>query len=103
MRRRSVVIAGLAALLLAPETVDRSAYAIERVGIPSQGDSERAPMFNAFSEGLHNLGYIERRSITLEFRLARGNCSLFPRLAAELATLPVSLIVSDGGARSRES
>ena len=39
-------------------------------------------MFNAYSEGLHNLGYIQLRSITLEFRLARGNYSLFPRLAA---------------------
>jgi len=86
MRGRSVVIAGLAALLLAPE---RSAgqqppSRIPRVGILTQADSERTPGFDAFREGLRDLGYIEGRNIILEFRFARGDPSRAPQLAAEL-------------------
>ena len=50
MTRGSVVIVRLAA-----QTVDRSAYAIERILSP--GDSGRKPMFNAFREGLHDFSY----------------------------------------------
>ena len=46
--------------------------------------------------GLRDLGYIERRNIILELRFARGNRSLWSQLAAELAALPVDLIVAEG-------
>ena len=98
MRRRGVIIGGLAALLLAPGP----AYAqqppakIPRVGILSMADNEGAPMFEAFRAGLRDLGYIEGRNIILEFRFARGNRSLGPQLTAELAALPLDVIVSEG-------
>ena len=98
MRRRSVITGGLAALLLAPGP----AYAqqppakIPRVGILSMADNEGAPMFEAFRAGLRDLGYIEGRNIILEFRFARGNRSLGPQLTAELAALPLDVIVSEG-------
>jgi putative ABC transport system substrate-binding protein len=69
---------------------------IPRVGILTAADSERAPMFDAFREGLRDLGYIEGHDIILEFRLAGGNLSLGPQLLAELATLPVDVIVTEG-------
>jgi putative ABC transport system substrate-binding protein len=98
VRRRSAVIAGLAALLLAPE---RSAgqqpqSKIPRVGILTAADSEKAPMFDAFRQGLRDLGYVEGRNIILEFRLAHGDLSLGPQLAAELLALPVDVIVAEG-------
>jgi putative ABC transport system substrate-binding protein len=98
VRRRSVVIAGLAALFLAPE---RSAGQqrqpkIPRVGILTAADSDRAPMFDAFREGLRDLGYVEGRNIILEFRFARGNRSLALQLAAELVALPADIIVVEG-------
>ena len=40
---------------------------IPRVGILGLGASERTPMFDAFREGLQDLGYIEGRNIILEF------------------------------------
>jgi len=99
MRRRSVVIAGLAALLLAPElsTAQLPQSKIPRVGILSDADSERASMFGAFREGLRDLGYVEGRNIILEFRLARGNLSLLLQLAAELVALSVDVVVVEGG------
>jgi len=101
---RSVVIAGLAALLLAPErsAAQQPQSKIPRVGILSVADSERAPMFDAFREGLRDLGYIEGRNIILEFRLARGNRSLALQLAAELVALPVDVIVVEGAPAANE-
>ena len=97
MRRRSI-ISGLAALLLVPERskAQQSEGKIPRVGILAAADSERAPMFDAFRAGLHDLGYVEGRNIILEFRFARGDASLFPQLAAELVALPVDVIVTQG-------
>ena len=75
MTRRSVLAAGLAVLLLAPEysAAQQSQAKIPRVGILTQASSDRAPMFDAFREGLRDLGYVEGRNITLEFRLAHGD------------------------------
>jgi putative ABC transport system substrate-binding protein len=99
MRRRIVLVAGLAALLPAPERSagQQAQSKIPRVGILSPADSDRTPIFDAFREGLRDLGWVEGRNIILEFRLARGDFALFPRLAAELVSLPVDVIVSDGG------
>ncbi len=98
MRRRSIIIGGLAGLLLVPEhaSTQQPSAKIPRVGILSVADSERAPMFDAFRAGLRDLGYVEGRNIILEFRLARGNLSLGPQLAAELVALPVDVIVAEG-------
>ena len=102
MRRRVLGI-GLAALLVVPERVSaqQAPAKIPRVGILASGDNERAPMFDAFRAGLRDLGYVEGRNIILEFRFARGDRSLGPKLAAELLALPVDVIVSEGlGPRS---
>ena len=98
MRRRHV-IAGLAAVLVAPQqsSAEQSPGKIPRVGILSPGEGERTPMWNAFRQGLRDLGYTEGRNIILEFRLGRGGYSSFPQLTAELVALPVDVIVSDGG------
>jgi putative ABC transport system substrate-binding protein len=98
VRRRSVVIAGLAALLLAPERSagQQTQSKIPRVGVLSPADSEKAPMFDAFRQGLRDLGYVEGRNIIFEFRLAHGDLSLGPQLAAELLALPVDVIVAEG-------
>jgi putative tryptophan/tyrosine transport system substrate-binding protein len=54
------------------------------------------PMFDAFRQGLRDLGYIEGRNIILEFRFAGGDLSSGPQLAAELVKLPVDVIVAAG-------
>jgi putative ABC transport system substrate-binding protein len=96
--KRRIVIAGLAAMLIAPErsTAQQPKAKIPRVGILTAEDSDRAPKFDAFRAGLRDLGYVEGRNIILEFRLVRGNPSLFSQLAAELAALPVDVIVTEG-------
>jgi putative ABC transport system substrate-binding protein len=97
MRRRSIVI-GAAALLLVPAhpSAQQALPKIPRVGILTQASSERAPMFDAFREGLRELGYVEGRNVILEFRFARGDPSRGMKLAAELVALPVDVILLEG-------
>jgi putative ABC transport system substrate-binding protein len=98
MRRRIVLFAGLARWLLASEGSSAQEFQrkIPRVGILSVADSDRAAVFDAFRQGLRDLGYVEGHNIVLELRLARGDLSLGPRLAAELVALPVDVIVAEG-------
>jgi len=97
MMSRRCIIGGLAALLCAPDWSSAQTPAkIPRIGILTVADNERRPMFDAFREGLRDLGYVEGRNILLEFRFARGNSSLGPQLAAELMALPVDVIVTEG-------
>jgi putative ABC transport system substrate-binding protein len=58
----------------------------------SSSDSERS--FNAFREGLRELGYIEGRSIVIEARFADGRYEYLPRLAEQLVALKVDIIVA---------
>jgi putative ABC transport system substrate-binding protein len=99
MRGRSVAIAGFAALLLAPvwAGAQQAPAKIPRVGILTAAQSDRTPIFDAFREGLRHFGYVEGRNIILEFRLAHGDFSLLPKLAAELVNLPADIIVADNG------
>jgi putative tryptophan/tyrosine transport system substrate-binding protein len=52
--------------------------------------------FEAFRHGLRDLGYVEGRSIALEFRYAEGQVERLPALAAELVRLKVDLIFAEG-------
>src|SRR5262245_31828183 len=45
-------------------------------------------------QGLHELGYVEGRNLTLEVRSAEGRRERLADLAAELVRLPVDLIVA---------
>jgi putative ABC transport system substrate-binding protein len=56
--------------------------------------------FDAFRQGLRELGYIEGKSILIEDRSAEEQYERLPALAAELVRLRVEVIVADGGTRS---
>src|SRR5271169_4760565 len=71
------------------------------VGILTPADNDKTPIFEAFKQGLRELGYVEGLNIVLEFRFGHGDDSLLPQLAAELVALPVEVIVTDGPAAAR--
>jgi putative tryptophan/tyrosine transport system substrate-binding protein len=50
----------------------------------------------AFVQRLRELGWIEGRTITIEYRWAEGREERFPELAAELVRLKVDIIVTSG-------
>jgi putative ABC transport system substrate-binding protein len=104
MRRRTLVPAFLAGLVFhaAPVPAQQSVPApVPRVGILTPAESDQTPIFHALRLGLQDLGYMDGRNIVIEFRSARGNSAMLPKLAAELVALPVDIILTDGAAAAR--
>jgi putative tryptophan/tyrosine transport system substrate-binding protein len=50
--------------------------------------------FDGLRDGLHELGYVEGKNLTFEYRWNGGRNDLYPALAAELVALPVDLILT---------
>ena len=95
MRRRSVIIAGLAALLFSSERAlaDPTGTKIPRVGFLSP----QPPTLESgagFREGLNELGYVEGQNIQIEYRWEQGRFDRLADYAKELAQLNVDMIVT---------
>jgi ABC-type uncharacterized transport system substrate-binding protein len=68
---------------------------VPRIGLLFVGESSpHSSNLEAFRQGLRDLGYVEGKNITLEFRYADGKMERLPQLAEELVRLPVDLIVT---------
>ena len=68
---------------------------IPRIGfLGAASASALTGRLDAFRRGLHALGYIEQKTITIEYRYAHGNPERLPQLAAELVNLKVEVIVT---------
>ena len=74
---------------------------IPRIGYLSRDlhpSDSRAPApvnLEAFRQGLRELGYIEGKTIIIEYRYAEGRFERLPALAEELVRLKVDIIVAD--------
>ena len=95
MARRALVVGGIALALPTRATAQWSR--VPRVGFLTPASSDRTIPISAFRSALAGLGYVEGQNIALEFRLAAGDISRLPELAAELVALPADVIVVDGG------
>jgi putative tryptophan/tyrosine transport system substrate-binding protein len=85
-------------LVLAPSSSHAQAGAkTPRIGILTRAFDPHAPasIYEAFRQGLRDLGYAEGQSIVLEYRSAEGQDERFPALAAELVRLKVDLILAE--------
>ena len=56
------------------------------------------PWVAAFAERLRDLGWIEGRTVAIEYRWTEGHSERFAEIAAELVRLKVDVIVTAGGA-----
>lgn len=75
---------------------------IPRVGFLSPGASPQTDFrYQAFQQGLRELGYIEGKSITVEYRGTDGKADRFKQLAAELVHRNVDVIVTAYSQRDR--
>jgi putative tryptophan/tyrosine transport system substrate-binding protein len=101
LRRRIVLVAGLAALLIAPQRLagQQTQSKIPRVGILSLAGQPSAKIFDAFRAGLRDLGYVDGQNITIEYRLAAGDFNRLPAMAGELVQRHVDVIIIEGGAK----
>lgn len=57
-------------------------------------------VFFQFEQGMRELGYVEGRDFTIEWRFADGNYSLFPKFAMEFAQLKVDIIITSTSGRA---
>ena len=62
-----------------------------------RGGSPTDPEVEAFRQGLRELGYVEGKNISIEYRNTQGKTDRFSGAAAELVRLKVDIIVAAGG------
>jgi ABC-type uncharacterized transport system substrate-binding protein len=69
---------------------------LRRLGILSQGTAgaHPTPLFQAFLQGLRELGWVDGQNLAIEWRFSEGRTEPLPRLASELIAIPVDLIVA---------
>lgn len=104
MRRRCVEIMLLGALGISIATLSSHAQIsrpLARIGYVSANVAPAAPSFEAFRQGLQELGWVEGQNIALEWRSATGHDDLLPNLMTELLQHKVDVIVTGGPQATR--
>ncbi len=99
MNNRRKLIAALGASVLAAPFRIRAQQVKKSVvvGILATEDQLSAQtVVAAFKQGLQELGYVEGKNLTLQWRFADGKFELVPGFATELVNLKVDVIVSAG-------
>jgi len=95
MNRRDTVLA-LLALGAAPVTAIAQRK-MPRIGVLVPGSRTGfSPRIDALLQGLRDLGYVEGKTIAIEWRWADNRVEALPRLAAELVGAGVDVIVTGG-------
>jgi len=104
MRLRAIGLIAIVALalLVAPLAAEAQQQGkVPRIGILTPASEASTPLWEAFRHGLRDLGYVEGKTILLEYRFAAGKNEWLSALAAELVRLKVDMIVADGGVATR--
>jgi ABC-type uncharacterized transport system substrate-binding protein len=94
---RRTFLAGTGAVLLAAPLPAQAQQAgkVWRIGYLDQGSATgNGPYFEAFRQGLRDLGWVEGKNIIIDVRFAEGKTERLPALAAELVRLKVDLIAT---------
>ena len=103
---RIALAVGLAlGVLAAPFAAGAEPPTTPRIGFLLMGSSQAGltPLFDAFREGLHELGWIENENIAIEYRWAGESPDRLPELAADLVRLKVDVIIgSTPGVRAAQ-
>ncbi len=93
---RRVFLGSLTGLLTAPLVAEAQALGkVPRIGVLAVVPRS-APGIRAFEERLQDLGYVDGRNISVEFRAAAEHLERLPDLAAELVRLDIALLVAAG-------
>src|SRR5690349_7479900 len=95
IERRQFIFAlgGAAACPLAARAQQSAMPVIGFLHTRSEGDSSSAP----FLEGLEQAGFVEGRSVRIEYRWAAGQYDRLATMAADLVRQQVNVLVAAGG------
>ncbi len=97
MDRRAFIGTLAGGLLAAPLAAEGQPSKVARVGILIYGTPQADPNLADLRRSLRDLGYLEERNLSLEYRFAEGKPERLPELATELVRLKPHLIVALGG------
>jgi putative ABC transport system substrate-binding protein len=102
MRRRDFlkVLGSAAAWPLAVRAQQRALPVIGYLSSASLDARQRQITLPPFHKGLAETGYVEGRSVTIDYRFAEGRNDRLPELAADLVRRQVAVIVAAGGTPS---
>jgi putative ABC transport system substrate-binding protein len=103
-RAAALLFSALAFLASAPLAAEAQqamkVYRIGYLGSTSRANYQ-APLVEALRQGLRDLGYVEGKNLTIEYRWAEDRYERLPGLAAELVALKVDVLVTHGTPGSR--
>jgi putative tryptophan/tyrosine transport system substrate-binding protein len=94
MKRRRVLLLGLAALASPLGLHAQPAGRMPRIGFLSLQSPESDSRLQSFLSGMRELGYIEGKTIAIEWRFTSGKTEPLSAYAAELVQLKPDLIVA---------
>ena len=101
---KKIICLALSAMLLAPSfpVEAQQPTKVPRIGYLSANSPSTSPArIKAFLQGLRDLGYVEGKSIVIEWRFGEGKADRLPALAAELVRLKVDAIVTTASQETR--
>ncbi len=94
MNRRTFLSTVSGGLLAAPLAAEgQPAGRVWRIAVLG---NENNPPWEGFRQGLRDLGYVEGRNVTMEWRWSEGKTDRLPGLAMELVALRPDVIVASG-------
>jgi putative ABC transport system substrate-binding protein len=89
--RRTFIGTLAGGILAAPfTTFAQQPTKLPRIGVLGNED---APPWEGFRQGMRDLGYVDSRNVTMEWRWSEGKTDRMPALAIELVQLKVDVIV----------
>src|SRR2546427_13137889 len=101
MNRRTFIVALSVGLIAAPGTTRSQMRTAARIGWVGgwYSPSAAASLFDAFRQGMRELGYVEGQNLTIDARWMEGNApDEAARLTAELVRSKVDVLVAQGTA-----
>ena len=98
MKKRIFLLAVAASMLASVHHAEaQQAKKVPRIGVLAPtSPSFFSSRVEAFRQGLRELGYLEGKNISIEYRYAEGKLDRLPHLAAELVHLKVDVILTAG-------
>jgi putative ABC transport system substrate-binding protein len=98
LRRRAVVslVAAAAACALCASAAHTQQAGTPIIGYLSVRSNDNY-LVEALQRGLRETGYVEGQNVAIEYRWAMGQYDRMPAMAAELARLPLAVLVTAGG------
>jgi hypothetical protein len=96
--RRTFIIGGVTALATQLAAEAQQAARVYRIGVLG---NENNPPWDGFRQGLGDLGYVDGRNVSLEWRWSEGKPDRFPALATEIVALRPDVIVVSGTQAAR--